>query len=214
MTKENVNIKPTFLNLWPTVFMQLSLPGHESANPVLADLILSKNVEIQNMTENYNEDNIFNMDHPVIFWLQQCIDKAIDDYSKNSGINYTLNWKLQGWGNVNMKGDYHNLHNHPHSWLSGTYYVNVPDQTDAEIFRNDLNPASISFFDPRPQANMNSIKNDKQVDPEYRVLPQSGDLFIWPAFIHHLVHPNMSDAPRLSLSFNVIVEWSDELIPN
>ena len=214
MTKENVNIKPTFLNLWPTVFMQLSLPGHESANPVLADLILSKNVEVQNMTENYNEDNIFNMDHPVIFWLQQCIDKAIDDYSKNSGINYTLNWKLQGWGNVNMKGDYHNLHNHPHSWLSGTYYVNVPDQTDAEIFRNDLNPAYISFFDPRPQANMNSIKNDKQVDPEYRVLPQSGDLFIWPAFIHHLVHPNMSDAPRLSLSFNVIVEWSDELIPN
>ena len=214
MTKENVNIKPTFLNLWPTVFMQLSLPGHESANPVLADLILSKNVEVQNMTENYNEDNIFNMDHPVIFWLQQCIDKAIDDYSKNSGINYTLNWKLQGWGNVNMKGDYHNLHNHPHSWLSGTYYVNVPDQTDAEIFRNDLNPASISFFDPRPQANMNSIKNDKQVDPEYRGLPQSGDLFIWPAFIHHLVHPNMSDAPRLSLSFNVIVEWSDELIPN
>ena len=214
MTKENVNIKPTFLNLWPTVFMQLSLPGHESANPVLADLILSKNVEVQNMTENYNEDNIFNMDHPVIFWLQQCIDKAIDDYSKNSGINYTLNWKLQGWGNVNMKGDYHNLHNHPHSWLSGTYYVNVPDQTDAEIFRNDLNPASISFFDPRPQANMNSIKNDKQVDPEYRVFPQSGDLFIWPAFIHHLVHPNMSDAPRLSLSFNVIVEWSDELIPN
>ena len=214
MTEQNVNIKPTFLNLWPTTFMQLSLPGHESANPVLADLILSKNVEVQNMTENYNEDNIFNMDHPVIFWLQQCIDKAIDDYSKNSGINYTLNWKLQGWGNVNMKGDYHNLHNHPHSWLSGTYYVNVPDQTDAEIFRNDLNPASISFFDPRPQANMNSIKNDKQVDPEYRVLPQSGDLFIWPAFIHHLVHPNMSDAPRLSLSFNVIVEWSDELIPN
>ena len=214
MTEENINIKPTFLNLWPTVFMQLSLPGHESANPVLADLILSKNVEVQNMTENYTEENIFNMDHPVIFWLQQCIDKAIDDYSKNSGINYTLNWKLQGWGNVNMKGDYHNLHNHPHSWLSGTYYVNVPDQTDAEIFRNDLNPASISFFDPRPQANMNSIKNDKQVDPEYRVLPQSGDLFIWPAFIHHLVHPNMSDAPRLSLSFNVIVEWSDELIPN
>ena len=84
MTKENVNVKPSFVKLWPTVLMQLSLPGHESANPVLADLILSKNVEVQNMTENYNEDNIFNMDHPVIFWLQQCIDKAIDDYSKNS----------------------------------------------------------------------------------------------------------------------------------
>ena len=178
MTEQNINIKPTFLNLWPTVFMQLSLPGHESANHVIADLILSKNAEIQSMTENYTDENLFKLDHPAIFWLRQCIDKAIDDYSKNSGINYELNWKLQGWGNVNMKGDYHNLHNHPHSWLSGTYYINVPDQSEAEIFRNDLNPASISFFDPRPQANMNSIKNDKQVDPEYRVLPNSGDLFI------------------------------------
>ena len=43
MTEQNINIKPAFLNLWPTVFMQLSLPGHESANPVIADLILSKN---------------------------------------------------------------------------------------------------------------------------------------------------------------------------
>ena len=213
MNEQNINIKPTFLNLWPTVFMQLSLPGHESANPVIADLILSKNAEIQSMTENYTDENLFKLDHPAIFWLRQCIDKAIDDYSKNSGINYELNWELQGWGNVNMKGDYHNLHNHPHSWLSGTYYINVPDQSEAEIFRNDLNPASISFFDPRPQANMNSIKNDKQVDPEYRVLPNSGDLFIWPSFIHHLVHPNMSESPRISLSFNVMVEWSDNLIP-
>ena len=61
---------------------------------------------------------------------------------------------------------------------------------------------------------MNSIKNDKQVDPEHRVLPTSGDLFIWPAFLHHLVHPNMSEAPRISLSFNVMVEWSDKLIPD
>ena len=60
---------------------------------------------------------------------------------------------------------------------------------------------------------MNSIKNDKQVDPEYRVLPNSGDLFIWPSFIHHLVQPNMSESPRISLSFNVMVEWSDNLIP-
>ena len=166
------------------------------------------------MTENYIAQNILNMDHPVMFWLKQCIDKAIFDYAQKSGISYELRWSIQGWGNVNMKGDYHNLHNHPHSWLSGTYYVNVPDQSDAEIFRSDLNPASISFFDPRGQANMNSIKGDKQVDPEHRVLPKSGDLLLWPAFIHHLVHPNMSEFPRISISFNVIVKWDNNLIPN
>jgi hypothetical protein len=72
MTEQNINIKPTFLNLWPTVFMQLSLPGHESANPVIADLILSKNAEIQSMTENYTDENKCKLDHPAIFWLRQC----------------------------------------------------------------------------------------------------------------------------------------------
>ena len=77
------------------------------------------------------------------------------------------------------------LHNHPHSWLSGTYYVSVPDQAEVDVFRSDLNPCAISFFDPRPQANMNSIRNDGQVDPEFRILPNNGDIFLWPAFLHH-----------------------------
>ena len=213
MPNENLNIEPTFLNLWPTMFMKLSLPGHENANSVIAELVLSKNSERESMTENYIEENILEIDHPAIFWLKQCIDRGIRDYANKSNINYELQWNIHGWGNVNMKGDYHNLHNHPHSWLSGTYYINIPDQSNADVFRNDLNPAAISFFDPRPQANMNSIKNDNQVDPEYRVLPSSGDLFIWPAFLHHLVHPNMSDFPRISISFNVMVKWSKDLIP-
>ena len=78
MTEQNINIKPTFLNLWPTVFMRLSLPGHESANPVIADLILSKNAEIQSMTENYTDENLYKIDHHAIFRLRQCIDKAIE----------------------------------------------------------------------------------------------------------------------------------------
>jgi len=178
-TQNNNNTaKPKFLNLWPTQFMEMSLPGHENANSVIADIVLSNNASQENMTENYISQNILEMDHPAMFWLKQCIDRAVYDYAQQSGVNYELNWSIQGWGNVNMKGDYHNLHNHPHSWLSGTYYINVPDQSDAEIYRSDLNPASISFFDPRPQANMNSIRGDNQVDPEHRVLPKSGDLLL------------------------------------
>ena len=149
-TQNNNNTaKPKFLNLWPTQFMEMSLPGHENANSVIADIVLSNNASQENMTENYISQNILEMDHPAMFWLKQCIDRAVYDYAQQSGVNYELNWSIQGWGNVNMKGDYHNLHNHPHSWLSGTYYINVPDQSDAEIYRSDLNPASISFFDPQ-----------------------------------------------------------------
>ena len=75
-------------------------------------------------------------------------------------------FSLQAWPNANFKGDYHNLHNHPHSWLSENFgYLHVPDQSQAETFRSDfLNPASISFFDPRGAANMTAIRNDGQFD--------------------------------------------------
>ena len=174
--------KTKFLDLWPTQFMEMSLPGHETANAVIADIVLSNNAEQENMTENYVNQNILNMDHPAMYWLKQCLDRAIYDYAQQCGISYELKWSIQGWGNVNMKGDYHNLHNHPHSWLSGTYYINVPDQSDAEVFRSDLNPGSISFFDPRPQANMNSIKGDKQVDAEHRVLTKIRRFIIMACF--------------------------------
>ena len=212
-TTEDTGGKPSFTQLWPTQFMRLSLPGHENANPILADHLLIQNTTHDDMTVDYASDNLFKTDHPALVWLRQCCDRAVLDYANQSGIEYELEWILQGWANINMRGDYHNLHNHPHSWLSGTYYVSVPDQSKAATFRSDLNPCAISFFDPRPQANMNSIRSDGQVDPEHRIMPLNGDLLLWPAFLHHLVHPNMSDSPRISISFNVVLKWKNEYIP-
>ncbi|MFZ9135580.1 MAG: hypothetical protein ACO208_06610, partial [Candidatus Puniceispirillaceae bacterium] len=37
---ENVPGKPEFKQLWPTQFMSLSLPGHDTANPVLSNHLL------------------------------------------------------------------------------------------------------------------------------------------------------------------------------
>ena len=204
---------PEFKQLWPTQFMQVQLPGNDAANPLLADLVLASNAERDDMTAQYLDGNLFAMEHPGVVWLRQCCNQAIIDYARNLGIEYDLEWSIQAWANVNMKGDYHNLHNHPHSWLSGTYYIAVPDQTAAEQYRSDLNFAAISFYDPRPQANMNAIRDDGQVDPEYRVLPQAGDMFLWPSFLHHFIHPNGVDAPRLSISFNVVLKWKRDYLP-
>ena len=206
-------IKPQFHQLWPTQLMELTLPGHEIANPVLADFVLQANVSRDDMTAQYLNDNIFMIDHPAVQWLNQCCHQAILDYTRNLGIDYDLDFAIQGWPNVNMKGDYHNLHNHPHSWLSGTYYIAVPDQSRADQFRSDLNFAAISFYDPRPQANMNAIRGDGQIDPEHRVQPQGGQLLLWPSFLHHFVHPNGVDMPRLSISFNVVLKWKKEYLP-
>lgn len=80
------------------------------------------------------------------------------------------------------------------------------------MFRSDLSPAAISFFDPRLRAYTNFIRNDAQVDPQHRLLPVVGDLLLWLSFLYHLVHPDMFDGPRISVSLNVLLTWKNDYI--
>ena len=204
---------PLFHALWPTLLMRDQIPADPRINQLLKEELLRRDAERQNMTTQYLDENILESDHPALTWLTDCINHAVIRYVKEVGIDYPLDWQLQGWGNVNRFGDYHNLHNHPHSWLSGTYYVTVPHTAVDLPGRNDRNPGAISFFDPRPQANMNAIKKDGQVDPEHRIQPKAGEILLWPAFLHHLVHPNLSHEERISVSFNVVLHRSAEQLP-
>ena len=199
---------PAFSRLWPTLFMSVHLPGADGANGVLADLLLAEDAKAKDLTGDYLDANLLERPHPVFGWLKQCIERGVVDYAREAGVTAELAFLLQAWANVNLAGDYHNLHNHPHSWLSGTYYVQVPEGRGTG-HRTDLNPNAISFFDPRAQANMNAIAGDGQFDPEHRIDPVAGQLLIWPAFLHHLVHPNLSEGPRVSISFNVVLKWRD-----
>ena len=135
--------------------------------------------------------------------MRDCINKTVVDYLRRGGLDYAIDWQLQGWPNVNLLGDYHDLHNHPHAYLSGTYYVAVPDQPSRAEHpgRRDRTPGAISFYDPRAQANMTAIKGDPQIEAEHLVMPAPGMILLWPAFLHHLVHPNLSAEPRISVSF-------------
>lgn len=204
---------PEFHALWPTLLMRHALPGAEQANPLLAALIEELDAGAADMTVDYLGGDFLAHEHPAVGWLKACLDRAVLDYARHAGIDYRLEWRLQAWPNVNRFGDYHNLHNHPHSWLSGTYYVRVPEAEETEKGRSDRTPNAISFFDPRPQANMLAIRGDPQVDPEHRLVPSAGELLVWPAFLHHLVHVNLSREARISVSFNVVLRWRDEYLP-
>jgi len=202
-----------FLELWPTLLMRDRLPGCEDANRALESEILRIDSEHSDLTTDYLSGNLLIQEHPAISWLRECINQATIVYIRRLGIDYQLDWQLQGWANVNRFGDYHNLHNHPHAWLSGTYYVAVPDSSEPLAGRQDRNPGAISFYDPRAQANMGAIRGDGQVEAEHRILPEAGCLLVWPAFLHHMVHPNLSREARISVSFNVVLRWSEKYLP-
>ncbi len=39
-------------------------------------------------------------------------------------------------------------------------------------------------------------------------------LLMWPAFINHFVHSNLSKGRRVSISFNIVLKWADHYLPD
>jgi hypothetical protein len=56
-----------------------------------------------------------------------------------------------GWGAILREGNTQGIHIHPYANISGVYYVAAPPGA-LEASRDS---GKISFYDPRPRANMN-----------------------------------------------------------
>ena len=202
-----------FKTLWPTTLLQRSLPGHEAANRVLLETLLAQDAARSDMTTDYLSGNLFTLEDPALQWVKDCVNKTVIDYLHHLGMDYPINWSLQAWANVNRLGDYHDAHNHPHAYLSGTYYVSVPGPGGEIGSRKDLRSGCITFYDPRGAVNMTAIKRDPNIEAEHTLRPAAGTILLWPAFLYHFVHPNLSAEPRVSISFNVVLKWSDDYLP-
>ncbi len=203
-----------FKRLWPTILLERTLPDTQAANEELVRLIESLDSEHTDLTTDYRSGNFFSLEHAAATWLKDCVNVTVRDYFQHLGMDYDIRWSLQAWANVNRFGDYHDYHNHPHAYLSGTYYVRVPTRFEDLETRNDVRPGRLTLYDPRACANMTAIKGDPYIEPEYTVDPKAGMILLWPAFVNHFVHPNLSKQARLSVSFNVLLKWSDDYLPS
>lgn len=99
------------------------------------------------------------------------------------------------WVNAMDKDAIHAPHIHPHSAVSGTYYVTVPPKAGA-----------IRFEDPRLAMMMAAPPRKKNARPENRsffaVDPKPGMLLLWESWLRHGVEPNRARGRRISVSFN------------
>ena len=92
------------------------------------------------------------------------------------------------WVNLLKSGGQHSGHIHPHSILSGTFYVEVPKGSGA-----------IRFEDPRLPLMMAA---PPRADTFVTVQPRPGLLLMWESWLRHEVLPGTAKGERLSVSFN------------
>lgn len=99
------------------------------------------------------------------------------------------------WINILPEGGIHTAHIHPHSVISGTTYVAMPEGTSA-----------IKFEDPRLAMMMAAPGRTKNAPEHLRqfvyVKPDVGDVLLWESWLRHEVPMNLAEEERVSVSFN------------
>ena len=114
-------------------------------------------------------------------------------------LDYEMNGKRlildSIWINVMEQGGVHGAHIHPHSVISGTYYVTIPKGA-----------ASIRFEDPRLPMMMAAPPKKERAARDNQtfvsVTPKPGTVLLWESFLRHDVPPNNARGKRISISFN------------
>jgi len=194
-----------FNGVWPTMLVRRRLPGFEEPTAGLAAYILEQEARESDYTARYQEQNFFSSEHPAVLWLKEQIDQTATGFLRQVGIQRALRWTLFSWYNTNRYGDHHAPHTHPRSYLSGTYYVRVPAEPES-VDDPRARPACISFYDPRTGANMITAGSGRDASAVHVVRPTPGTLLMWPSPVQHAVHPNLSEEPRVTISFNLIMD--------
>ena len=101
-----------------------------------------------------------------------------------------------GWANVNAPGAVHRAHGHPNNYLSGVYYVQVPQGGD-----------TINFHDPRIQtAILRPPLQELIADNADQVVItiRAGTILLFPSWFQHSVEANRGKRQRISISFNIM----------
>ncbi len=112
--------------------------------------------------------------------------------ARHSGLSIT-----GCWANINPPEARHRAHTHPNNFLSGVYYVKVPQGGN-----------HISFTDPRvqravmqPRFHKENVLNASVVTLEV----SDGVMIMFPSWLQHDVRRNASHEERVSIAFNLML---------
>ncbi len=134
---------------------------------------------------------------PIFADLVKILDHHVAEFVKD------LEFDLDGralvledlWINILPEGGTHSSHIHPHSVVSGTTYVAMPEGASA-----------LKLEDPRLSRMMAAPTRAKtaraELQPFIYVKPNVGDVLLWESWLRHEVPMNMAEDERISVSFN------------
>lgn len=133
---------------------------------------------------------------PEFYELKRHLDRHALAYAKALNFNLARKPRLDNlWVNILKPGGGHTGHIHPHAFLSGTVYVEVPDGASALKLEDPRLPMMMA----RPGVVADAPEAEK---PFVYLQPSAGTVLMWESWLRHEVPTNAAKAERISISFN------------
>ncbi|MES2494514.1 MAG: TIGR02466 family protein [Pseudomonadota bacterium] len=133
---------------------------------------------------------------PAIGDLVKLLNKHVATFAEQSHLDLRRKLKLDSlWVNLMKPGATHSGHIHPHSVVSGTFYVAVPPGSGC-----------LKLEDPRLPLMMSAPPRLPDAPEDSRSFiyaePQPGMVLLWESWLRHEVPPSAAKGDRISISFN------------
>jgi uncharacterized protein (TIGR02466 family) len=199
-------------SLFPTPLVIVSLEGAAAINEDLTARIVARSKTHPSVTKTnlggwQSETDFQSWSGPygaAILQAAQQLANMTTAVSEPTGLKRTeVPWKLNAWANLNGAGHANEMHTHAGAFWSGAYYVDAGDPDSGGEFEI-LDPRGVTPIMYAPQLKI-AINGCLAAGLSEYVVPQSGQLFLFPSWLFHGVRPYRGTRPRLSVAFNLCV---------
>ncbi len=141
---------------------------------------------------------------PVIEAILAIIGHITLQHQQGGLAPAAIDWKINGWANINRRGDANALHCHPGAFWSAVYYL-AADHTPEE-------GGAFEMRDPRgvmprmycPALAM-GVQGTVSAGGSEFLQPKTGQIIVFPSWLVHAVTPYTGEGTRISLAFNFSV---------
>ena len=190
-------MEPIIHPLFPTPIYFTNLKRSFSLKE-LKEVEIHKKKLSQN-TGNYNTLNSYILNGKTFIPLKKELELHIKDYFNriySPEDDKITPYITQSWLNYTDKNQYHHIHEHPNSLVSGVLYINADEKYD-----------KIKFHDKQYNCFKITPKDYNMYNSNSWWFPvKKTDLVLFPSSTTHSVENKEGDNTRVSLAFNVFVK--------
>ncbi len=197
------------LPLFPTPVSLYDLPDMEEVNRDLTARLVAESVSLPSVNRSnvggWHSQNLAGRPEASFRTLLQSIvtrvRETVDSVARESGQGLpAMRIGSHAWAMVMRSGHYTIPHDHSEAHWATVYYA------DAGDVDNGVQPDSglLALIDPRhggrPMPGLDLLGST------FTVLPRTGRLVVFPAWLLHYVHAYHGQRPRVSISCNIIFD--------